>query len=196
MGPKKKIEQMLTYINEDLSQKGFNLQTTSDENRFSLSKSGHKSGLLLVNRQIPMNEFYGLHRKNITEFENNHIIFYKDGKIFFKRMVDTNSWRQDKSLKQYSQQEINQMIILTIQEKYAIFKFDKNKVENIHLQNLRDKKIIYYQPPTERLEEGIRKFQPVHVSYDYSHIDSMHSGYGFAKEGNSKLYFFLEELLE
>jgi hypothetical protein len=200
MKPKARFEQMLTYIEHSLSQRGFNLNKTTDNHRFSLSKSGHKSGLLLMNKQIPMDEFYVLHRTNIRDFGIDWIVFYKDGETFFRRMVDTNAWRKNKSLKKYTAQQINQMIALTIQERMVMFNFEESKVKQFSAHHLKDKQLIYYQPPSERLEEGIRKFRPREVNFDYSHLtkddeeDEDNRKYSHAIEGISKMYFFLDEI--
>ena len=84
-------------------------------------------------------------------------IFYKDGKTAFVRMVDRNSsWRTDKSLKQYTLQQINQMLHLRGMEKEVLHGFKDS--------------LSYYQPPSERLDEAVVDFSLEAVLFDYSHI--------------------------
>lgn len=86
-------------------------------------------------------------------------IFYKDGKTAFVRMVERNkSWRNDKSLKQYTVQQINEMLHLRSIEKKIL-----------NLNNL-NSEVAYFQPQTERLEESLRIFRLKPIVLDYSHI--------------------------
>lgn len=107
-------------------------------------------------------------------------VFYKDGKTAFVRMVDRNpSWRADKSLKEYTPQEINQMLHLRGTEKAVLDIFGV--------------RLAYYQPQTERLEESLRRFNMGPVHFDYSHIGPGDSGYGFVHNRESKDYKLPEE---
>lgn len=97
------------------------------------------------------------YRENASQDVYTAPIFYKDGKTSFVRMVERNkSWRTDKSLKRYTPQQINQMLHLRGMEK-----------EILHI--FRDS-LVYYQPPSERLEEAAVEFSLASVLLDYSHI--------------------------
>lgn len=107
-------------------------------------------------------------------------ILYKDGKTAFVRMVDRNrSWRDDKSLKNYSARRINEMLHLRGKEKVAIGLFGPE--------------LQYYQPETEKLEESVRTFHLQPVDLDYSHLVPGDSGYGFAKDREAIDYKLPEE---
>ncbi len=107
-------------------------------------------------------------------------VFYKDGEISFARVVDrTPSWRMEKSLKNYTPQQINQMLHLRGLEK---------EVLNGYLSEL-----VYYQPKTERLDESLRMFELKEVRFDYSHLRQGDAGYGFARNGTSIDYKLAED---
>ena len=195
MGSKERLEKMIEFVGDDLKSKSFSFDTTSDKNRFRIERKAGPMGLILVNKQIPLTELIALNHSNKLEFGNASIvIFYKDGKTFFKRMVDSSSYRDDKSLKKYTPYEINHIIALTVQERYALMGFSKGLVDSFAARDLQDKVIHYYQPKTERLSEGIRKFEPHIVNFDYSHIKPGEQGYDFARNQSSKTYFFLNEV--
>lgn len=99
-------------------------------------------------------------------------ILYKDGKTAFVRMVERNrSWREDKSLKNYSPEQINQMLHL-------------RKVEK-ELRERYQTYLTYYQPETERLPECFRTFALVKVELDYRHLREGDDGFGFAENHES-----------
>ena len=153
--------------------------------------------MILVNRQIPLDELVDLNKKvkaDLGPNANNIVIFYKDGETFFRRMVDNSSWRTDKSLKKYTENEINQIISLTVQERYAMMGFNEILVNNFSPRDLTDKVLHYFQPQTKLFTQTVRKFRPYQVEFDYSHIKQGDAGYGFTREGISKTYFFLNEL--
>lgn len=194
MTPKQKLEQMLDYTNEFLKENHRVLITTENPNNFVIRTSdGTQKGLILLNRQIPIRELEPIYRSNLRSYGQNVCVFYKDGKVFFRRMVENNAWRSDKSLKKYSEKEINEIISLTIQERNALFDFNSRIMENFSASSLKGRKLAYYQPKTERLSEELINFEPGIVSLDYSHIEEGQQGYGFAKESDSKLYFFLKK---
>lgn len=108
-------------------------------------------------------------------------ILYKDGKTAFVRMVDRNrSWRTEKSLKNYTRQEINQMLHLRGIEK-AVCQYFGDEV-------------AYYQPETANLEKTIRIFQLGPVNLNYSHIDRDHQAYGFVQNRESIDYKLPQEI--
>ncbi len=110
-------------------------------------------------------------------------VLYKDGKTAFVRMVERNSsWRTEKSLKQYTPQEINRMLHLRGIEKAVMAEFGDE--------------LMYYQPETEQLEESLRTFHLEPVELDYSHIDRDHPSYGFVKDRESIDYKLPKEIGE
>ncbi|HLC80582.1 MAG TPA: hypothetical protein VJG31_02310 [Candidatus Nanoarchaeia archaeon] len=107
-------------------------------------------------------------------------VFYKDGKTAFVRMVDRNrSWRDEKSLKRYTLQQINQMLHLRGIEKAVMENYGK--------------KLDYYQPAMERLTESVRTFEMLPVELDYSHISQWDERYNFVQNRESIDYKLPEE---
>lgn len=194
MSANQRLEEMIEFIREDLRNKSFSFDLTSDKNRFKFVKQNKQRGLILLTHQMPLKEFIALHNLNKREFGYSLSIFYKDGETFFKRMVDSSSYRADKSLKNYTLNDINHIISLTVQERYSMMGFSPSLVDNFSQMDLTDKVLYYYQPKTQRLIESVRKFRPEAVELDYSHIKPKDKGYGFSKNGLSKTYFFLKDL--
>lgn len=136
--------------------------------------------VLIPNFFRSVSAFQEKRRENQRKRVYTSPIFYKDGKTAFVRMVETNSsWRQDKSLKNYSLEEINQMLSLRGMEKAVL--------------DLTEDELSYYQPPTNNLEESLRTFHLQTVALDYSHLDFTDSGYGFARDGPSIDYKLPQE---
>lgn len=189
-----KLEEMIEFTKPYLESKGFEFKFTSDKNRFKISKNNNQNGIILLDKQLSLNELVALHNKNKAEYGKNLVIFYKDGQTFFKRMVENSSWRSDKSLKKYTENEINHIIALTVQERYALFDFSKYIVDNFTLKDLENKQLNYYQTQTPNLSKSIRKFNALPVEFDYSHIKSGDRGYGFTNDKYSKTYFFLDQI--
>ncbi len=107
-------------------------------------------------------------------------VFYKDGETAFVRMVERNSsWRADKSLKRYAPQQINQMLHLRGIEKAVMENYGK--------------KLDYYQPATERLNESIHIFEMRPVELDYSHIPSWDERSDFVQDRESIDYKLPQE---
>src|SRR3989344_6191741 len=107
-------------------------------------------------------------------------VFYKDGKTAFVRMVDRNrSWRDEKSLKRYTPQQINQMLHLRGIEKAVMENYGK--------------KLDYYQPAMERLTESVRTFEMLPVEFDYGHIPSWDERPDFAQDRASIDYKLPQE---
>ena len=135
-----------------------------------LFSEGRQNNVLVVANFMPTIEtLLELSRKAYSRKTVFAPIFYKDGKSAFVRVVESNSsMRAEKSLKQYSSFEINQMLHLRGTEKKI-------------LEIMRNDKLFYYQPRTERLEESVRGFKMKQVILDYSHIGPEHRAYSFVE---------------
>lgn len=190
--PKQRLEQMLDFISADLKNRKFDFRKIyGEKNRFVATKGDNKYGMILLNYPIPELEFRKIHISNLRNFGTNYNIFYKDGKTFFKKMVDSNAFRKDKSLKLYTSEQIKEIISLTIQERNALFNFNSHLVEKFSPHSLSGKSLIYYQPELADFSESIAKFEVLPVELVYSHLEEDHPGYGKAKDGISKTYFFM-----
>tara|TARA_Y100000310_G_scaffold291173_1_gene318935 strand:- start:455 stop:1081 length:627 start_codon:yes stop_codon:yes gene_type:complete len=126
--------------------------------------------IFVHNRPTTKKDISQLHSSNYQQGTHTAHVVLKDGRIGFCRMVDRESWRMDKSLKNYSPAQINQMLHLRKRE----------KIIDDHLGD-----IVYYQPETTNLPESLRIFGLNTVNFDYSHIGSGDQGYGFVQEGPS-----------
>ncbi len=126
-----------------------------------------KIAITIANFYTPINEFQEQYRENRRNGIFTAPLLYKDGKTSFVRLVDNSTWRADQSLKKYSEQQINEMLHLRGIEK---------KVEQLFGQSL-----TYYQPPTDRLAQGLRTFTLHPVDLDYSHIPIADPRYDFVE---------------
>lgn len=84
------------------------------------------------------------------------VVVLKEGTTYFRSAAeDVHFKRDDRSLKHYSVDDVNRMI-LTRPEEQAVLKSSKT--------------IQYYQPASSRLSEGLATigFEP--VAYDYTHL--------------------------
>ena len=193
---RKKYEEMMDYMSVFLLYKGFSIKNTSDENRLFIEKNSKKYGVTLCNYQIPQNLFLNINNKNISEFGSNFVIFYKDGSTFYRRMINSSSYRFDKSLKNYSQYEINKIMRLSLQERLVLVNFNQYFLKNMSKKKIENNILRYYQPKTKNFQEGIKRYESQLVYLDYSHIDSgdRRNIYLPKERIISKTYFFLNEV--
>ena len=188
--PKERLEQMIDFFDRRGKERGYNVTISVEPNEVELKYKNKESySILLLHKTIPLRNLIGIN------WNRNDLIFYKDGKTFFRRMVEyNNSWRANKSLKKYSKKRINEIITLTIQERLALFKGDWYSIRNIEENNLKNKQLIYYQPPTEKLSEDLIFFKGINlVESDYSHLEENTLKKTFSKNGPFKTYFFLDQ---
>lgn len=170
---KKKLHEMIYFLNQRYINE--NYSSTFDENVFVLNKNNKNIVQILLNYQIPMKEFNEIYNSYQKQFEFVVPIFYKDNKTFFRRTVDRNkAFRNELSLKNYSNQEIHHMISLTRQEITA-----KNQEKTNTL--------YYFQPETQKTHESLINVRMKPVLLDYSHLPDDH----IKKHKNefSKTYF-------
>jgi len=101
-------------------------------------------------------------------------IFYKDDETFMVRLGARGHLKgDDRSLKRYNKQQRDAMIHLRGLEKAVLGSPGE---------------LDYYQPETERLEEGVRVFEMRDVMLDYSHIQRGDAGFGFVRNSVSLDY--------
>ncbi len=143
------------------------------QEKTGISDKNDKIRIMLHNKKTPINEFWNSHSQDKKQNIYTAHLFYKDGKNFFVRLVDRESWRTDKSLKKYTGQQINQMLSLRALEKKVLDLFPQSRL------------LAYYQPETELLPEGVRLFKMDDVELDYSHLTPNDRGYDFAENRTS-----------
>jgi hypothetical protein len=136
---------------------------------------GDKGLVLLVDQIYPGDCFDNLHRKIVNardsqgnlQFERFAVVFYKDGKKFFRSSVAGEDGEAGLasmrfkntyglSLKHYNAEDLRRIITCRPEEIVAL---------------CRSSWLQYYQPVSERLEEGIASYRFAPVHFDYSHLD-------------------------
>jgi hypothetical protein len=119
--------------------------------------------VLLVNRKFPNEGLRPVYNQAKGINPNVAVVFYKDGKTFFRNAAHGEeaglrgvNFKADLSLKLYTPEQINRMITLRPEEKFA--------------RANRRSWIQYFQPPSADLGEGIESFKFLPVTLDYTHI--------------------------
>ncbi len=182
MTTKKDKRRCLQYLLERVEDSGLYTILAQDERSLAVEEQDTKRKVcvLVPNFYGTIDAFTQLMRLNQQERVYLCPLLYKDGKTAFVRMVDRNhSWRTDKSLKNYSSRQINQMLHLRGIEKAVMESFGKE--------------LHYYQPETSQLDESIRTFHLKPVDLDYSHLGPGDAGYDYAKDRESIDYKLPEE---
>jgi len=125
-------------------------------------KVGENGIILLVDQLYPNKALDELYKKARKQLENVGIVFYKDGKNFFRSAVEKNYYKMKKnlSLKEYSDDDLHKIILFRPEESFAYI--------------VKGKKLQYYQPISDRLPEGLVTFKFDSVIFNYNHIDPRH----------------------
>ncbi len=140
--------------------------------------------VLLVDRHYPNDSFPELYRLIISLKGRVIPVFYKDGKTFFRSAaagqqrtgIKSKSFKLDElSLKNYTTQEMNKMISF--------------RPEEIFVSRNLGQWVQYYQPDSERLEQGVKSYEFEPVVFDYSHIPS-EKRFGPLRKESEKLSFW------
>ena len=124
--------------------------------------------VFLVDQKYTAKDFSKIWNRMRSAKERAAVAFYKDGKTFFRTAVGdeqetgirSKRFKSDRgmSLKNYDADELRKMI-----------SFSPGEI----LINQSSQVLRYYQPESEKLEEGLELFQFKPVVFDYSHIDGM-----------------------
>jgi len=115
-----------------------------------------------IKRENPFSGIYEFLKSRVSNpespVENFAVVFYKDGKTFFRSAAEANYFKKknELSLKNYTTEDMQHMILLRPEE----IRVNQDKV---FLQ--------YYQPESARLQEGISTFRFEPVVFDYSHLE-------------------------
>lgn len=129
-------------------------------------KMPHKEYNLTVDR----NNLQGIYTCNLFLNQENQ---------FFDRLGKLAEFKQDRSLKKYSDEELKKIAKIS-----GITKLCLNQIESA---NVRYPGILtFYEPANENFPKMIKgySFEPVYL--DYSHLSSEDLGFGFAQSGISK----------
>jgi len=113
----------------------------------------------VVNRTYPNDSFVQARRYLKQTKSSVAMVFYKDGKTFFRSAAKDNNFKGslDLSLKNYTSEQIQRMIMFRPEEAYMAGRCGV---------------LQYYQPKSDRLDEALATFGFEPVRFDYSHIDS------------------------
>jgi len=200
---KSRLDEMLGFMEERVDKKGGKIKELVSPYFYRIEYPNNKnSNIILLSEQVPMKILSKIYNQIKKEAPETYPIFYKDGKTFFRRVVEHNSaLRDSKSLKKYDLNTINKMIALTIQERFSLTDFDENffesKISNYDtaINYFPTKMLCYYQPQIKKLKENFRFFKPYPIIFDYSHITRNDERYSFIKNNPSKTYFILKEII-
>jgi len=123
---------------------------------------GDKGLVFLIDQQYPNNSLDKIHDGALNDGKDIAFTFLKDGKTFFRSATSAKRFKKDRnlSLKYYSDNELHKMIMFRPEEEFALSLgkcFGGSWVQ-------------YYQPNSNRLQEGIVSYEFEPVIYDYSHI--------------------------
>jgi hypothetical protein len=124
-------------------------------------------------------ELLSIIQRQTREGRNNiAYVFYKDGETFFRSAAKDNHFKSDKglSLKNYDNEEMRRIMLL--------------RPEEIMVRERR-KFLQYYQPESQRLEEGIETFGFDPVIYNYSHIPEKER-FGPLEKPSERLHIWTE----
>lgn len=163
MVTKKQRSQMLDYLADKLAGCGEVIVPRTKQIISGIDSSYIKVGndgiVLLVDRVYPNNILGELYEKVRKQRENICIVFYKDGKTFFRSAAEKNYYkiRNGLSLKNYSDDTLYKIILFRPEESFVYTNIGKL--------------LQYYQPGSNKLDEVLVNFEFKPVYYDYSHID-------------------------
>jgi len=117
-----------------------------------------KGILLLVDQAYPNDSFQRLYCTAQNSRKNVGAVLFKDGKTFFRSAARGKYFKKSDglSLKHYTDEEMHKMILFRPEESFL---------------NSITQWLQYYQPNSDRLQEGIVSFRFEPVTFDYSHID-------------------------
>lgn len=155
------LENSQAYVIDNYDEKQALVHEIEDTTRRS-----ERISVLLANCLGTINDYRQAFQKNNAQNIYTSPVLYKDGKTAFVRMVERNpSTREDKSLKLYTLDQINEMLHL-------------RKIEK-ELMNPLGNRLLYYQAPTIWIKESLKEFQLQPVRFDYSHIERGDPAYGY-----------------
>lgn len=144
---------------------------------------GNNEGvILLVDGVYPRESFQRVYEGVQTQISDTAAVVFKDGKTFFRTAVgdeeitgiQSKRFKQDfgLSLKNYTNEQLRKMISFRPEEEF--------------LQNRKHGRVQYYQPASERLEQGIITYNFEPVVFDYSHLPAG-AGFGLVQNESKKL---------
>ncbi|GEM_PF-3360367 len=169
---KKQRERMKEYVSEKLENSGIYIVKDISEDCLKLEPNPDGEVYLFLHSN-PNGSRDFEHKLNRLIYNGNYVtnIFYKNGEDFFRQLTDREKFiLRDRSMKNYSFNEISRMIKLREKEQKIL-----------HFSG--DRRLVYYQPDNSefggRLEEGLVSFELKPIFASYSHRNRDDKGYDF-----------------
>jgi hypothetical protein len=192
--------QMRDYVMSHLEGSGETITPKSKEvvpgitsNYLLVGKTGEAASgaVILVDQKYPkstlrqLNEVFTNPRNNIA---NIAYVLFKDGETFFRSAAageeetgihsKRSKLRDDRSLKNYTDEDLRRMISFRPEEEFCM---SRNSGW-----------IQYYQPQSDRLEEGVVSYKFSPVTFDYSHL-SAEARFGPETKDSERLRIWAED---
>lgn len=182
--PSQKLEEMVDYYKTSQEELGNSFEKTNISSYlFKLKQEDKDYSILLLPKKISLTQINSIIKESNKISVSTTPIFYKDSINFFQRLVDAEKYNKyEKSLKQYSYPQIQQMLKLNLIERF--FYFDKYKQEM---------PLKYFQPETKNLSKGTRNFKFGLVWLEYSHINNISKNNFKVENKFSKTYCLPKE---
>lgn len=181
MASQREKRQMMDYTASHLEGSASPIISARGAPNFILA--GSDGIVLLIDREFPRDGLRDIYRKARGLRQRVAAVLYKDGETFFRSAVGeeeitgikSKRFKSDKglSLKNYTDEGLRRMISFRPEERFL------HSVQNGWLQ--------YYQPASDKLEEGIETFRFAPVVYDYSHPNR---GFVSGSAESEKLYLW------
>jgi hypothetical protein len=157
--------QMMDYISARLENEGRQVVSIAG-NLANCIYLQDKGLVLMVDRVFPKSEFPRAFAQAKEITPNVAAVVYKDGETFFRSAAageeetgiraKHSKLRDDRSLKNYTSEDMKNVISFRPEEEF--------------LRNRNGGWVQYYQPQSDRLQEGIVSYRFEPVTFDYSHI--------------------------
>ncbi|MBI2628963.1 hypothetical protein HYW74_02680 [Candidatus Pacearchaeota archaeon] len=153
-----------------------------NSNYILIGEGATKGLVVMVDQPYPNQALEEFYNKALNQRLNPAFVFFKDGKTFFRSAMagkdatgiksKRRKQKDELGLKEYSNEELRRMISFRPEEEFA------KSVQPF---------VQYYQPESDRLEQGIvsYKFEP--VVFDYSHIPPKERWYTSEQDESTKL---------
>lgn len=166
---------MLEYVVRQLTTGGHTVQPVEkkvigDHRSRYVKVDGKKGLVLLIDRHFGRADFEQLRSGAREQFEHVAVVFLKDGVTYFRSDARHGHARtRGRSLKHYSAQDANRMLLLRPEE---ISEWER--IRTVDEKTAAERILQYYQPSSERLREGVVTFEFRPVTFDYSHVEEIH----------------------
>lgn len=163
------LAKMRAFLNQciDVSP-GFSLKDEHEGLLVVEDENGLEYGLVLVAQGTTKKSLLDDLGHNTGESRTSFPVVYKDGAHAFVRLGRRGHIKTDRSLNRYSAADINLMVHLRDIEKELLGIAHNSKDTRVRANSL-----VYFQPDTARLKEGLRVFRADPVVLNYDHLNGV-----------------------